>query len=326
LKRRSEESTRSQAQVERQIAERVAAERAAAEKAARERIAAIERAAQEAIERARGEALKAAPVAAPTQGRPPEAPATQVAAAAPAQEPKSLPPPPVKAVAKPAAGPAPAPQPVQASPPRVQEPVRLALAAPTAAAIPAARAMIVPKVGDNWVYKVTTRDYGNVSERRASQTVRAVTDSEIHFGRDRPGTRYTHDWNLLYNRGNDGLDRMYEPYVPLFAFPLEPGKTWQGKYRMSRSDGRIFDHDMSVTAVGWESVTVPAGTFKAMKLTSINWYRRTDPGASGGGRVVVNRWYVPEVKRFVKSESLDMGNNNVVYNDNTWELVSFKVQ
>lgn len=36
--------------------------------------------------------------------------------------------------------------------------------------------------------------------------------------------------------------------------------------------------------------------------------------------------YVPDIKRWVKSETLDMGNNNVVYNDNTWELVSHKLR
>ena len=304
LKRRSEETSRSQAQIERQIAERVAAERIAAEKAATERIAAVERAAQEAIERARREALKPAPAAVPVPAQASGPPSVQVAAAEPAPEPK----------------------PVQERASRSQEPVRLALAAPNSAAISATRAMIVPKVGDTWTYKVTTRDYGAVSERQATSVVRAVTDSEVHFGRNRVAARFTHDGNLLYNRGNDGLERTYEPYVPLFAFPLEPGKSWQAKYKMSRSDGRTLDYDMSVTSVGWENVTVPAGTFKAIKLTSINWYRRTDPGGSGGGRVVVNRWYSPEVKRFVKSETLEMGNNNVVYLDNTWELVSFKVQ
>jgi len=339
VRRAEERAAQERAKLEREMAERMAAERAAArraaqqqiaevERAVQDRIAAVERAAQEAIERARQEVLKSAPVAAPAQPKPADVPPVQVAVTGSASEVKPAPPAAAKVAVKPAveSPPASTPQPAQAGPAPEQEPVRLALAAPSTAAIPAARAMILPKVGDTWTYKVTTRDYGQVSERRSTSTVGAVTDSEIHFGRDRIGVRYNHDWNLLYNRGNDGLERTYTPYVPLFAFPLEPGKSWQARYKMSRSDGRIYDFDMSVTTVGWESVTVPAGTFKAIKLSSINWYRRTDPGGSGGGRVVVNRWYAPEVKRFVKSETLDMGNNNVVYNDNTWELVSYKVQ
>jgi len=39
----------------------------------------------------------------------------------------------------------------------------------------------------------------------------------------------------------------------------------------------------------------------------------------------MNRWYVPEVKRYVKSETLDMGNNRVIYQDYTWELLEYRV-
>lgn len=331
LKRRGEDTSRNQAQIERQIAERVAAERSAAERAAAERIAAIERAAQEAIERTMQQTSK--PTSAAISSG-------QVVATASASEVKPLPPAAVKVPPKPestsvsappaqanlAAGP-PDVAPLASAPERkLEEPVRLALAVPSTAAIPAARALVVPKVGDTWTYKVTTRDYGNVSERKSTTTVGAVTDSEIRMGRQATGSRYTHDGNLLYRRSNDGLERTYEPFVPLYTFPLEPGKSWQAKYKMSRSDGRIVDYDMSVTVVGWESVTVPAGTFKAMKLSSTNWYRRIDPGASGSGKIVMSRWYAPEVKRFVKSEIVELGRNNVVYDDNTWELVSYKVQ
>jgi len=312
LTRRSAEVTRNQAQMEQQVAERVAAERAKAERAANERIAAIERAAQEAIGRTRQAAVSPAPTAASP---------TPIATAPAIVDPKPASPPMSKSAAKPEAEHPPA----QANQAPAPEPVQLALAAPNTAAIPSVHAMIVPKVGDRWVYKVTTRDYGNVSERKATSVVGAVTDSEIHIGRKQIGSRYTHDWNLLYTRGRDGIERTYQPYMPLFTFPLEPGKSWQAKYTMSRSDGRTYENDMSVTSVGWENVTVPAGTFRAMKLSSVMWYRRTDSGGSAGGRVVMNRWYVPEVKRYVKSETLDMGNNRVIYQDYTWELLEYRV-
>jgi hypothetical protein len=77
---------------------------------------------------------------------------------------------------------------------------------------------------------------------------------------------------------------------------------------------------------GWEEVTVPAGTFKALKVSALTWYRRVDSGGSGSGRIVLKYWYAPEVKRVVRNETLDTGNNNVVYQDTTIELVSYKVQ
>ncbi len=329
LQRQSKEAAKDRAQFERQIAERVAAERAAAERVAAERIAAIERAAQGAIERARQGVPRHEAATEPAQPKAVAAPPAQMGAAKPAAEPK--PAAALAVAAKPVAerqaeSSAPLAEAAQTGSVAPQEPVRLATAVPTTAMIATTRSAILPKVGDSWTYKVTRRDYGNVSERQVTNIVRAVTDTEIHFGTKRVSTRFDHDWNLLYSVPGDGIERKFEPRVPLFSFPLEPGKVWQGKYRMSRSDGRVFDYDMSVTAVGWEDVTVPAGRFKALKLSSVSWYRRIDSGGTAHGRIAVNRWYVSELKRFVKSETLDTGNNFIVYQDDTWELMKFRVQ
>jgi len=81
-----------------------------------------------------------------------------------------------------------------------------------------------------------------------------------------------------------------------------------------------------VTAVAWEDVTVPAGTFKALKMAGITWYRRTDAGKGGAGKIVSNYWFVPEVKRPVKLEILNVANNRTVHQDETWELLKYRVQ
>jgi len=293
LQRSGQQTARDRAAVERQIAERVAVERVAAEKAAAERIAAMEKALQVALSRSVAPAPSVAPVALPGAA----------------------------AVTRPQPAPAAAPRPAP------QEPTRLAMAAPSSAAIAGASAAAAFKVGDNWVYKATDRDYTVVRERKTVLRVESVTDREVHI---RAGSknwlRYTPEGNLIASLPRDGIERRFEPTVPLYSFPLEPGKTWQTKYRTTRSDGRVFDNDRSVTVVGWEEVKVPAGTFRALKISSLTWYRRVDSGGSGGGRSVFNYWYAPEVKRLIKSETLETGNNNVVYQDNTFELVSYKVQ
>ena len=206
------------------------------------------------------------------------------------------------------------------------EPTRLAVSAPRSAAISSVGAM-APKTGDNWVYKLTDRDYGVVRERKYTFRVESVTDTSIQV---RTGSktwfRYTPDWNLMANTPGDGIERKFDPPIPIFSFPLEPGKTWQAKYRTSRGDGRVFDNDRSVTVEGWEQVTVPAGTFKALKVSSLTYYRRVDGGGSGGGKIVFNYWYTPEVGRPVRIEDVNIGNNGVVQQDFTSELVSYKVQ
>ena len=44
------------------------------------------------------------------------------------------------------------------------------------------------------------------------------------------------------------------------------------------------------------------------------------------GRFAVNLWFALEVKRWVKLETLDRGNNGIIYNDSTEELLSFNVK
>ena len=205
-----------------------------------------------------------------------------------------------------------------------QEPARLAMSASRGAAI--SGGALVPKPGDHWVYKLTDRDYTVVRERKYTFRVESVTDTSIQA---RTGSktwfRFTPDWNLTANTPGDGIERKFDPPVPVFSFPLEPGKTWQGKYRNTRGDGRVFDNDRSVTVEGWEQVTVPAGTFKALKVSSLTYYRRVDGGGSGGGRIVFNYWYVPEVGRPVRMEDVNIGNNGIVHQDYTSELISYKL-
>lgn len=303
VRRAEERAAQERAKLEREMAERMAAERAAARRAAQQQIAEVERAVQDriaAVERAAQAAIEQA--------------AKQVAnvAGVPAPQPATAPPSAAETAPRPAKG-------IGGEPP-----AKIAMAAPDSAAISASRAAILPKVGDAWTYKATDRDYNTIRERQFTQIVQAVTDREIHVKSGlKAFVRYDHQWNTLYFLGGDGMARTFEPFRPTFAFPLEPGKSWQGKFTMRRPD-RTFENDMSVTVVGWEDVTVPAGTFRALKLSGISWYRRVDNNFTG--RVVTNLWYVPEVRRFVRSEDVDIGRNNVVYRDETWELMTYKVQ
>jgi uncharacterized caspase-like protein len=218
--------------------------------------------------------------------------------------------------AAPAAGAAPAPA--------SKAPVRVATAAPASAAIGAGGAVPRFHVGENWVYKVTDRDYTVVRERKTVLRVESVTDKEV---RVRTGSKtyflYNLEGDLLANVPGDGIERKFDPPIQVYAYPLEPGKSWQGKYKTTRGDGKVFDNDRSTTVGGWEEVTVPAGTFKALKVSALTYYRRTDGG--GGGKIIVNYWYAPEAKRAVRVEDVNISNSGVVQQDLTSELISYKL-
>ncbi len=61
------------------------------------------------------------------------------------------------------------------------------------------------------------------------------------------------------------VDTMFTPSVPKVIYPLEPGTTthWEGRLKVAWVDKKIkFDGKV----MGFEEITVPAGTFKCIKL------------------------------------------------------------
>jgi hypothetical protein len=103
-----------------------------------------------------------------------------------------------------------------------------------------------------------------------------------------------------------------------FAFPLYPGKTWADKYNWellgaAPAKGKAEDHG---SVLGWEDVTVPAGTFHALKVVVSSRYY----GAGGYNDVsTLTFWYVPEVNRFAKFDYRDTYDGALLA-----ELVSYK--
>ncbi len=77
-----------------------------------------------------------------------------------------------------------------------------------------------------------------------------------------------------------------------YVFPLEVGKTWEQALREDRpSAGGITERVDVVTVEAEETITVPAGTFRTLKLV----YRNKRTGA-----IRYEEWYSPEVRQWVR--------------------------
>jgi hypothetical protein len=103
-----------------------------------------------------------------------------------------------------------------------------------------------------------------------------------------------------------------------FAFPLYPGKTWEDKYNWellgaAPAKGKAEDHG---SVIGWEHVTVPAGTFHALKVVVLSRYY----GAGGyNDDSTLTFWWAADVNRFVRFDYRDTFDGAVLA-----ELVSYK--
>lgn len=77
-----------------------------------------------------------------------------------------------------------------------------------------------------------------------------------------------------------------------YVWPLTVGKTWEQTHRQERPvDRTTTDRDSLWTVESEDTVTVPAGTFRALKIT----WRNKNTGA-----LIYEMWYAPDVKQWVK--------------------------
>ena len=77
-----------------------------------------------------------------------------------------------------------------------------------------------------------------------------------------------------------------------YSWPLTPGKTWQQDSREERPvDGQTTNRNSVWAVDAEETVAVPAGTFRALKIV---WRNRNT------NAVLYEVWYVPAVKQWVK--------------------------
>ena len=148
-------------------------------------------------------------------------------------------------------------------------------------------------------YRIVQSDEGQTAEK----------GSQGEDAKER-GFSMTRDLNTLArDPQNTGQTQTWK----WFEWPLEPGKTWTFHYN---SGTAMFD--WTVKVVGWESVSVPAGTFKAVRLSLTR----------SGGQAAASEeaWYAPEAKAIVKrTMNYPSGVRRNAFDQTTVELVAYKL-
>jgi hypothetical protein len=181
------------------------------------------------------------------------------------------------------------------------------------------------RIGDTWTYRYTgpgvaRTEVLKVSEAVAKGGFRIAIEETSQSGaasitgeKAEPGERrmlVSADLNPML-RDPQNAPALQE--FVRFRWPLEPGKSWSFP-----NNGASFTYTWDVKADGWESVTVPAGTFKALKLSM------TRSGGRGSGSEVL--WYAPEAKGLVKRVThYSSSERRNAIDTTTIELTSYKV-
>jgi hypothetical protein len=222
----------------------------------------------------------------------------------------------------------------------------------------AAQPFAAPRVSanDTWTYQDTTESRAGWRQTRVDSTVVRAGPTEIVVSDKPSGSTMPPNEHLVgsdWSRARSVNGQQTVVNRPL-AFPLSISKSWDVDYTDNQPGNRQHssEHIHSVYKVtGWEDITVPAGTFHALKIEAEGtWSAVIAPsvGAVAGSRVdahgattvmqtgrtiatpVSGRtykafWYVPAVKRWVKADEEYYDTNGVRNERFLSELASYKV-
>lgn len=160
------------------------------------------------------------------------------------------------------------------------------------------------RVGDTYTYEtldliepklsnVTNREIVDVNP---SGFVMSIVNAKSKFTRR---LSYDSNLNLTSTRSGDNDGTNYSPALQYFKFPLRTGDSWNSSSTETNiKTGKTRTHVLRGTVGGLEQITVPAGTFRAFRITIQSELH--DDGQISTGQDI--SWYSPDVRRTVKSE------------------------
>jgi WD40 repeat protein len=194
--------------------------------------------------------------------------------------------------------------------PPLPSPPRAAPSAPLSPSQSPSGVLVGPpdiKIGDTYIIASQYPDnpsLNNTTERKVlaiNEGKLIVASKNVKSMTDKPRTlQFTSEWNLMSSRNPDGSGFDYAPPLKYFAFPLYPGKTWKQITRETDiKTGAVREHTLSATVGDWEDVSVPAGTFRAIKITIQTELLDRATGRKSTGTDV--SWYAPTLRRSVRS-------------------------
>jgi hypothetical protein len=174
----------------------------------------------------------------------------------------------------------------------------------------------------------------NVQPQTFVHQITAVSDREVretlsfnaNGNRVSDSKSFAPDARLVEWRGPGYYFVEFNPFIQAFG-GLQPGTSW--KSLVTPIEDPFFNNWYSQgRAMGWESVSVPAGSFKALRV-EINSSRNAGAGSasqSTPARVRYVIWYAPEAKRTVKHLRTVWAGDGTKLSDDSYELVKMTVQ
>jgi hypothetical protein len=130
-------------------------------------------------------------------------------------------------------------------------------------------------------------------------------------------------WGYLGSGSSDNDGVSFSPALRYLDFPLNVGKKWTAQsIETDKETKHQRRHTINGTVVGWEKVQVPAGEFEALKIVLNTEVKDADKASSGTDV----SWYVPALRRSVKSELAGHDMSTGQEEKKIVRLISYRVQ
>jgi hypothetical protein len=162
-------------------------------------------------------------------------------------------------------------------------------------------------LAQSWNYRYADQQFGRHNYFFEVNEAPARGDGRI-FGRSLPG-------------GKSVLE-----YLPYALAEGEPA-AWPQPYDYPTYATPYIEWKYTVKPEGWETVTVPGGTFKALRVT-VSGERGKDPDPvwwpKQAMRFKQTFWYAPEAKRYVKMQHVAWSMDGAPFANELVELHSYR--
>ncbi len=110
-------------------------------------------------------------------------------------------------------------------------------------------------------------------------------------------------WGMVAVDSHWSQVQVYETPIPLWPTQLAPG--WQTRISTNYktlADQNALPWDQTMKALSWETITVPAGQFRALRFTNFIRFKHGDFSRTDSVRRETI-WFAPEVGRWLARES-----------------------
>jgi len=159
-----------------------------------------------------------------------------------------------------------------------------------------------------------------------------ATWRQTYIGPDRPVGPLTNEiqepWGMVLVDPHWSQLQAYENPIPLWPKELRPGwSTTVATYYKIPDSQETMPWQLTMHAHKWESITVPAGHFSALRYFSLINFRYTNISGRNAAQRKETIWFAPEIGRWVVRESSGTFRQDVAeeFNESSyrWELLSW---